>query len=135
MSIGKQIAELRKQKGLTQENVAEKCGVSRQAVTKWESDEGTPQIDNLIELADLFNVSLDYLIRGKDTAVEYKRGMDKKDVQIFTEVMGWIGDAWTPEQAEDCFKEMFLKEAIEDRLNSINPMHDLVYEVTEKKEQ
>lgn len=52
MTIGKQIAELRKQYGLTQENIAEKCGVSRQAVTKWESNEVTPQIDNLIELAD-----------------------------------------------------------------------------------
>ena len=45
--------------------------------------------------------------------------MDKKDVQIFIEVMGWIGDAWTPEQAEDCFKGMSLREAIEDRLRSI----------------
>ena len=42
MTIGKQIAELRKQYGLTQENVAEKCGVSRQAVTKWESNEVRP---------------------------------------------------------------------------------------------
>lgn len=67
--------------------------------------------------------------------MESKRGMDKKDVQIFTEVMGWIGDVWTPEQAEECFEEVSLREAIEERLRSINRLQDLVYEVTEKKEQ
>jgi transcriptional regulator with XRE-family HTH domain len=134
MTIGKQIAELRKQYGLTQENVAEKCGVSRQAVTKWESNEVTPQIDNLIELADFLNVSLDYLIRGKDTIVEAKSSMNKKDTEIFMEVMGWVGDVWTQEQVEDCFEEMSLRDALETRIEAIHHIQDLVNAVVEDKE-
>ena len=130
MTIGKQIMELRKQKGLTQENVAERCSVSRQAVTKWESNEVTPQIDNLIELADFFNVSLDYLIREKETVVEAKSSMNKKD----TEVMGWVGDVWTQEQVEDCFEEMSLRDALETRIEAIHHIQDLVNAVVEDKE-
>lgn len=57
--------------------------------------------------------------------------MDKKDAEIFAEVMGWIGDVWTPEEAEECFEEVSLREAIEERLNSINHLQDMMYKVIE----
>ncbi len=58
--------ELRKQHGLSQEELAEKLGVSRQAVSKWERSEASPDTDNLIALAKLYDLSLDKLIYGEE---------------------------------------------------------------------
>ena len=80
MPIAERILELRTQQNLTQENLAEICNVSRQAVTKWENNEGIPKIDNLIELADIFNVSLDYLLRGKEIVAEHQEGLNKIEI-------------------------------------------------------
>ena len=52
MTIGNRIAELRKAKGFTQEYVADQLGVSRQAVSKWEQDQTSPDTKNLIALAE-----------------------------------------------------------------------------------
>ena len=57
--------ELRKQHNLSQEELAEKLGVSRQAVSKWERSEASPDTDNLIALAKIYDLSLDELIYGK----------------------------------------------------------------------
>lgn len=65
MNIGNNIAALRKSKGLTQEQLAEKCGVSRQSVTKWETGESEPTIERLIILSDVFEVTVDEIIKGK----------------------------------------------------------------------
>ncbi len=54
----------RKQNGYTQEQIAEKLGVSRQAVAKWERGESLPDIENVIALADLYEVSVDFLVRN-----------------------------------------------------------------------
>lgn len=62
MTTGEKIAILRKQRGLTQESLGEQIGVSRQAVSKWESDVTFPETDKLILLSKLFNVSVDYLL-------------------------------------------------------------------------
>ena len=61
-ALGNKLYELRKQAGLSQEAFAEKLGVSRQAVSKWECGASLPDTDNLITIADLYNVSLDELI-------------------------------------------------------------------------
>lgn len=63
--ISMRIRELRKQAKLSQEMMAEKIGVSRQAITKWETGLGVPDIENLVALADLFKLSLDELM-GRD---------------------------------------------------------------------
>ncbi len=55
---------MRSRMGLTQEDVAEKVGVSRQAVAKWEKGETLPDIESCIKLADLFEVPVDMLVRG-----------------------------------------------------------------------
>ncbi|MGN0180831.1 MAG: helix-turn-helix domain-containing protein [Candidatus Ornithomonoglobus sp.] len=62
MTLEEQIRNYRKQTGMSQEKMAEKIGVSRQAITKWENGTGTPDISNLIAIAELFQVSLDELL-------------------------------------------------------------------------
>lgn len=62
IEIANRLTNLRKEKGLSQEQLAESLGISRQAVSKWERAEASPDTDNLIELARLYNVSIDYLV-------------------------------------------------------------------------
>lgn len=69
-SIGKMIAKLRKSKGWTQIELAEKLNVSDKAVSKWESEGGFPEITQLPVLAKIFGVSIDYLMTGKETEPE-----------------------------------------------------------------
>lgn len=74
----------RKQNGFTQEQVAEKLGVSRQAVAKWERGESVPDIENVIALADMYEVTVDSLVRNM-TALPDKR-TDKKHMFGITRV-------------------------------------------------
>lgn len=72
MSLGNNLFNARKKKGLSQEDVAEKLGVSRQTISKWETDETLPDICQSKKLATLYGLSLDELI-------EYN--IDKKEIQ------------------------------------------------------
>ena len=63
MTIGEKILKLRKARGWNQEELAERVGVSRQAVSRWESDSAKPDADRIIAICDLFGVSADYLLR------------------------------------------------------------------------
>ena len=65
MTIGQRISELRKNHGYSQEYVAEQLNVSRQAVSKWETDTSAPDTYNLIGLAQLFGVSVEFIAVGK----------------------------------------------------------------------
>ena len=65
ISFANRLLEYRKQHNLSQEELADKIGVSRQAVSKWERAEATPDTDNLILLAEIYGVTLDELIKGK----------------------------------------------------------------------
>ena len=65
MTLGKRIAALRAQQNLRQEDLAERMGVSPQAVSKWENDLTCPDISLLPQLADTFGVTADYLLRGE----------------------------------------------------------------------
>ncbi len=64
MSLGENIQFLRKRKSLTQEEFAEKLGVSRQTVSKWESENCYPEMDKLLQLCDIFGCDMDTLMRG-----------------------------------------------------------------------
>lgn len=66
MTIAGRIQSLRKSKGLSQEDLADKIGVSRQAVSKWESEQSFPEIDKIILLSDCFEVTTDYLLKGAE---------------------------------------------------------------------
>lgn len=79
IEIASRLAKLRKEKGLSQEDLADKLGISRQAVSKWERAEASPDTDNLILLARLYDVSLDTLL-----------STDAKDEEIKTEVVDSI---------------------------------------------
>ena len=63
MTIGEKILNMRKARGWSQEDLAERLGVSRQAVSRWESDSAKPDADRIIAICDLFGVSADYLLR------------------------------------------------------------------------
>lgn len=71
MNLGEKIKECRKQAGFSQEQLAERLNVSRQAITKWETNKGIPDIVNLIAISDEFGLSLDELIKD-DVAVKKK---------------------------------------------------------------
>ena len=65
MRFEEKIVELRKAKGLSQEELAEQLGVSRQAVSRWELGNTLPDIPNLVQLCGIFEVSADYLVRDE----------------------------------------------------------------------
>jgi len=65
MTLGEKIKSLRTKTNITQEELAEKVGVSRQAVTKWESDIGMPDVENIKNIATLFNITVDELLDYK----------------------------------------------------------------------
>ena len=77
IKLGNRLAAIRKQNGYSQEDLAEKLGVSRQAISKWECGEASPDTDNLIELARIYNMSLDELL-------EIENKNDKHEEQLET---------------------------------------------------
>lgn len=85
--LSEKIKELRKKKGLTQEELANALNVSRQAITKWESGDGSPDIDNLKNIALYFHVSVDYLI---DSTTEKVMDLNTKFqlVEVFLFIFG-----------------------------------------------
>lgn len=79
MKLSENIQKFRKKKGFSQEKLAEKCQVSRQAIAKWENGESVPAIDKLIFLADLYELSLDELVgrTEKDTSIKVREYLKK----------------------------------------------------------
>lgn len=70
MSIGERISVLRKEQNLSQGQLAESLGVSRQAISKWENDQTSPDTMKLIQLADLLNTEVEYLATGNKPVYE-----------------------------------------------------------------
>ncbi|MBQ7848081.1 MAG: helix-turn-helix transcriptional regulator [Clostridia bacterium] len=64
MTFGEKIQQLRKEQGFSQELLAEKMGVTRQTISKWELDQSTPELEYIATLSDLFKVTTDYLIKN-----------------------------------------------------------------------
>lgn len=94
MTIGKRISNLRKERSYSQEYVAEKLNVSRQAVSKWEQDQCAPDTYNLIALAELFGVSVEYIAVGQrdksEISEEKSVHSDNKDVLSVRKIIGLI---------------------------------------------
>ncbi len=76
MVFSEKLQILRKNKGFTQEALSEKLGVSRQAVAKWEAGQVYPDIFNLIRISELLNVSVDYLVKDQECAVNIRNNGD-----------------------------------------------------------
>lgn len=68
LDLAGRLQQLRKQRGLSQEELAGRLGVSRQAVSKWESAQAQPELEKLLALSDFFAVSCDYLLKGEEAA-------------------------------------------------------------------
>ena len=65
MDFNNKLYELRKQKGLSQEELANRLNVSRQTISKWEIGDSAPDLEKLVAISDLFDISLDELVHGK----------------------------------------------------------------------
>ena len=84
LEIANRLQKLRKEKGYSQEQLAAELGISRQAVSKWERAESSPDTDNLICLAKLYGVSLDELL-STDETIEEILDNNKKDAELVQE--------------------------------------------------
>ena len=91
MTIGEKITNLRNSAGLSQEALADKLQVSRQAVSKWEMDQTQPQIDNVLQLCELFNISTDELLYDNIVINRSKKGEPVKNKYFGTD--GFRGEA------------------------------------------
>lgn len=79
-SFGTRLANIRKEKNLTQNDIADKLNISAQAVSKWENDLTSPDIETLIKLSDIFTISLDDLVGKKKSEPVYLPESERKDV-------------------------------------------------------
>ena len=79
MTLGQKLKEIRKKFGLSQEQLAEIINVSRQAITKWETDAGLPDTENLKELSRIFEISINYLLDNNNELplLVMKKKLDK----------------------------------------------------------
>lgn len=93
MAFSERLIELRKQAGLSQESLAERLNISRQAISKWERGESTPDMDNLKVLGQIYNVSMDYLLLGKNETV-LNSFTEKEKKPLITAVNKYKGYIW-----------------------------------------
>ena len=101
-NLGETIYKLRKQRGITQEELGRAVNVSTQAVSKWEAGETIPDIVNCDALAELYDVSVDDLLHYDSRSK--KRGIAPRGKHIFgTTVLGERGQVVIPKQARDIF--------------------------------
>lgn len=103
MTFGEKLQSLRQKAGMSQDALAEKLNVSRQAVSRWERDETMPETEKVVMLADLFGVTTDYLLRQQpkqqatDPVQEHKKDwMDKLAYLAKTKgyLLGWLLILW-----------------------------------------
>lgn len=81
MCIADRIMNLRKGKGISQEELADKLGVSRQAISKWETGQSMPDIEKVMLMSDFFEVTTDYLLKGTET--NQTTLLKSRDAQVF----------------------------------------------------
>ena len=86
MTIGEKISILRRQKGMSQKQLAEQLMISPQAVSRWEQDENLPDLDNILRLSNIFDVSTDYLLKNGEftTADATPKNEDEESKRGFT---------------------------------------------------
>lgn len=88
MSLGEKLLQLRKNSGLSQEEVAERLGVSRQTISKWETDQTVPELIKAKLLSELYNVTYDYLISGCQVSG------DVTSIEMIMDEIDWT-NAWS----------------------------------------
>ena len=94
--VAKNISDLRREAGLTQLELAERLNYSDKAVSKWERGESVPDIAVLVEIADMFGVSLDYMVREESAEIPAKKDCDnapkynRRAITYIAESVAWI---------------------------------------------
>lgn len=78
MTLAEKIALLRKQKGWSQEELADKMDISRQSVSKWESAQSVPDLDKIIKISNIFAVSTDYLLKEEGESEDFSSGREER---------------------------------------------------------
>lgn len=101
MKLSEKIIELRKAYGMTQEKLAEICGVSRQSISKWEADIALPETEKLLLLGEVFHVSMDVLLKDEMSLGEVK------DVQC-------CGNNAVQKKKQEVYEGMLIKESVTD---------------------
>lgn len=96
MNLSDRIQYLRKVRGISQEVLADQLGVSRQAVSKWESEQSMPDLDKIISMSDYFEVTTDYLLKGVEPVVQKEEEQSIKHRRIASNIcyqlsLGFIG--------------------------------------------
>lgn len=88
MSVAKQLIHLRNVKGISQEELASLMNVTRQSVSKWETDQSLPDSEKIIRLSEIFGVTTDYLLKGKesDPVDVYSQHNSKAGAELSAEV-------------------------------------------------
>jgi len=91
MNVSDRIQNLRKTKGISQEELADKVGVSRQAVSKWESEQSIPDLDKVIIMSDYFGVTTDYILKGIEQSKQIEQKANAGIFVIVATVLNFIG--------------------------------------------
>ena len=96
MNLSDRIQYLRKARGISQEGLADQLGVSRQAVSKWESEQSMPDLDKIISMSDYFDVTTDYLLKGIEPVVQKEEEQSIKHRRIASNIcyqlsLGFVG--------------------------------------------
>jgi len=87
LTTEERIQESRKLKGLSQEQLADALGVSRQAVSKWESGQSMPEIEKLIAMSELFDVTTDYILKGTPPLTQGRDARRRADARIGSQIV------------------------------------------------
>ena len=104
MKLPDKIAGLRKSRGISQEELAERLGVSRQAVSRWETGSAKPDANNILQLSLLFHVTTDYLILGEEAFPSVSvAGLSQEQIHYVAELIGGL-------QTSNLVKELVQKE-------------------------
>ena len=105
MTFGEKLQSLRQRSGMSQDALAERLQVSRQAVSRWERDETMPETDKVVALADIFGVTTDYLLRPQPEQAKPEEKQPPRERQDWVErflafakrklyLLGWVLIAW-----------------------------------------
>lgn len=93
MNIGERIYELRRKNSMSQEDLAEKMNVSRQSISKWESSQSVPEVEKIIQLSNIFNVSTDWILKGENSKKQKSQSNKNnlKSVQTLSTALNYTG--------------------------------------------
>lgn len=91
MTLGARLQELRLRHGMSQDALADKLGVSHQAVSKWERDEATPDLDKIIKLSELYGISLDALLKEEPQPTKTQQEPPHPHKADWNRILTWGG--------------------------------------------